>query len=68
MSESSDMNEKQEDLTKMYSFMSQSGNEKKSAKQAVVEGKLAQILKFQENFLNNQMKRVNEKSFIEFNV
>ena len=68
MSESNEISDKHEDLMSLNSMLSQSVSDKKSSKQVIVEGKLSQMLKFQQVFLNNQMKRINEKYFNNFNV
>ena len=67
MSES-ETSEKKEDLIKLTELLKETGMDKKSHKQLLTETKLSQLLKFQESFLNNQMKRMNEKAFIVFNV
>lgn len=68
MSESNEFSDKREDLNSLNSMLSQTVSDKKSSKQVVIEGKLSQMLKFQQHFLNNQMKRINEKYFVVFNV
>jgi|LauGreDrversion4_2_1035121.scaffolds.fasta_scaffold229291_1 hypothetical protein len=68
MSEQNEFSEKKEDMNDLNNLLSQTGMDKKTQKQSVVEGKLSQMLLAQEQFVNNQLKRVNEVSFIEYNV
>lgn len=68
MSEQNEFSEKKEDINDLKNLLSQTGMDKKTQKQSVVEGKLSQMLMAQEQFVNNQLKRVNEVSFIEYNV
>ena len=63
-----DQNEKRDDLTKLNDMYSNLGGDKKSEKRMVSESRLNQIMTFREQFLNNQLKRLTEKSFIQFNV
>jgi hypothetical protein len=68
MSEENEFSEKREDINDLNNLLKQTGMDKKTQKQTVVEGKLSQMLQAQESFVNNQLKRINEKAFIEFNV
>jgi hypothetical protein len=68
MSEQNEFSEKRDDMNDLQNLLNQTGMDKKTQKQSVVEGKLSQMLLAQEQFVNNQLKRVNELAFIEFNV
>ena len=61
-------NEKKDELLKLNDMYSNLSGDKKSEKRMVTENRLNQLLTFREQFLNNQLKRLTEKSFIQFNV
>lgn len=63
-----DTTEKIDEHLEFKDILKETGTDKKSHKQVIIENKLGQLLRFQESFLNNKMKRINEKAFIEFNV
>ena len=68
MSENNEFTERREDLNNLQELLATASNVKKSERQAVSESKLSQLLSLQQNFFNNQIKRINERAFIEFNV
>lgn len=68
MSETNEFQEKTEDLLDLNKMLSETGTNKKTQKQSMIEAKLHQLINAQESFLNNQIKRLNEKAFVEFNV